>query len=170
MSDFDVVVPSVLAVVAQAAQARCQSLVVGDDGPRFAKASQILSGIKAETADAAQRADAPLVAICAVRLRGIFDQQQIVAFGDLRQRIEIAGLAVEMNGKDRPRPGSDRPFDLFRVEIVCHGVDVDENGSCTDVADGPACADPSMRSCNNLCRRGECRTLPAPNAAPTCRC
>ena len=57
VADLDVMVPSVLSVVAQAADAGRDRGIVGNDGPCLAECTQVLAGIEAKAADAADRAD-----------------------------------------------------------------------------------------------------------------
>ena len=84
VTDFDVIVPAVLSVVAEAADAGGDGVVIGDDRAGFAKGAEVLAGVEAEAADAADRADAAALMLGAVSLGGILDQRKAVSIGDLR--------------------------------------------------------------------------------------
>ena len=55
VANFDVIVPTVLGVVAQPADAGRQAFVTGDDRAGLSKSTQIFSGIETEAADPAER-------------------------------------------------------------------------------------------------------------------
>ena len=84
VADFDVVVSAVLGVIAEAADAGGDGVVIGDDRAGFAEGAEILARVEAETADAADRADTAALMLGTVSLGGIFDEGETVPVGDLR--------------------------------------------------------------------------------------
>ena len=74
------------AVVAQQPDAARDFLVIRHDAPPSPYAPRFLPGIEAEAARASERADAPALVARAVRLRRVFDDDEIMARGDLEKR------------------------------------------------------------------------------------
>ena len=61
------------------------------------------------------------------RLAGVVDQREAVAVGDRAQLVELARVAVDVDGDDRLRPLGDRGLDGGRVEVERPRVDVRED-------------------------------------------
>ena len=73
VSDFDVPVPPVLRMIAQAANASGHMFVIRDDRPGLTKSAQVFARIKTEAADATEGPDASFLIQRSVRLSGVFD-------------------------------------------------------------------------------------------------
>ena len=73
---------------------------------------------EAEAVDVAHRADHLPLVFGEVGLAAVFDQEQLVAVGDVAQRGHLTGVAEKMHGDDGARPGSDLGFDVRRVQRV----------------------------------------------------
>src|SRR5262249_60914977 len=79
--------------------------------------------------EAARKAHAAGFASFVVRTdsvtRVFYDGDAVLA-GDGEDRVHVAALAVKMHGQHRARVRSYVSFKLFRVEVVSHGIDIDE--------------------------------------------
>src|SRR5947208_6314548 len=95
-----------LAVVAQHLAAPRELLVVGRDGARLAARAQILPRIEAECRGMTHRPGlAPAVpslreVLRAVRLAGIFDNDEVVLGREIEDRIHVSHLPVQVHGND----------------------------------------------------------------------
>src|SRR5262245_6787715 len=93
-----------LRVVAQAPHPGGLLGIVGHDGAAFAKCTQVLSGVKAETPALANRSDGSPAITRAVSLARVFNNRDAVSPADEQQRPKVRGLAVEMYRQDRLGP------------------------------------------------------------------
>jgi hypothetical protein len=73
VSDFDVPVPSILRMIAQAANASGHVFVIRDDRPGLTKSAQVFARIKTKAADATEGPDSPFLVERTMRLGGVFD-------------------------------------------------------------------------------------------------
>src|SRR2546426_6452262 len=95
-----------LAVVAEHLAAPRQSLVVGGDGTRFAAGTQILAGVEAERRGMTHYSGlAPAVlllreVLCAVRLAGVLDDDQVIPGRQLEDGVHVGHLPVQVYGDD----------------------------------------------------------------------
>ena len=62
-----------------------------------------------------ERAGGALLVTCAVCVRGIFDDDQLVFFGDGHDGIHVRRLACEMDWNDRPGARTDLLLKVFEV-------------------------------------------------------
>ena len=69
------------------------------------------------------------------RLACILDHGQVVALGELEDRVHVDALPEDVHGHDRARPVGDRRLELRHVHVVGAGLDVDEDRRRTDVRD-----------------------------------
>ena len=119
------------AEIAQTSRVFRQAVVVDQEHAAFAGSDQLV-GVEAEAARGTKRASASAAILGAVRLRGILDDLQVVALGNLEQRIHVHRVAVDVHRHDRPRPGRDARFDLGDVHRPRQRVAVDHDwpGAC----------------------------------------
>ena len=98
------------ALVAQALEQAPVLLGVGDDDAALA-GGHLLVRIEGEDRRHAVTAYRLALVLGAERLAGVVDQRQPVLVGDLLDRLELAGIAEDVDRQDRLRPGRDRRFD-----------------------------------------------------------
>ncbi len=89
----------------------------------------LLVGVEREHGEMAVRADRRASVLGPQRLAGVLDQDERVALAELSQRVELAGVAEDVDGHDRLRPLCDRRFDRARIEVQRLRIDVGEDGS-----------------------------------------
>src|SRR5262245_53469910 len=105
-----------------------QIFVLTHDRSRITVRAEVLAWIKTEArrmSEGTRALSAPCRAVC---LGGVLDHFQMVPASDLENRIHVAGLAVEMHGKDGARPRGNGGFDLFGIDHERVFLDVDEDG------------------------------------------
>ena len=90
-------------MVAQAAAARGDLVVVGDHGAAVAHDREVLRGIEGEDAGAAEGADLLALPGGAVRLRAVFQHPHAQPRGQCAHGVEVGGLAIEVHGHDADR-------------------------------------------------------------------
>jgi len=137
-ADVFVHIGAALAVVAEDfEQLRLFGIVAGHHSA-VAEAAEVLAREEREAAVVADRADAAALVLRTDRLAGVFDDDEVVLFGDRHDRVHIGGLAEEVDRNDRL--GARRHFflDLRRIDVVGRRVDVGEDRRRADPDD---CAD-----------------------------
>ena len=91
------------ALAAQGAADVGEVVVVGDDHPAFA-GGDLLVGVEAEDAGAAEGADGSLAAgdgdASAEAFAGVFDEHQLVLLGELFELDHSAGMSEDFDGDD----------------------------------------------------------------------
>jgi len=110
----------------------------------IAEGGEIFGGIEAEGGQIAERSSRGFSPGCAEGLSSIFDEKQIVAFGEGGEGVPVGALAVEVDGQDgfdlrRGRGvlmGGDAGFDRFGGEVEGDGVDVGQKGLGSAAEDG----------------------------------
>ena len=102
------------AIIAQHADAVGDFWVVGRDRAAIAHGAEILARIKAPGHGIAMRAEALAFVSRTMGLGGIFEYVKPVFAGDLNDRIQIRGLAIEMHRQKDTRPRGDRRLDAGR--------------------------------------------------------
>ena len=86
---------------------RRATFVVGRDGAGFTAGAQILAGVEAERRGAAHGSGLAPAALLlrevfrAVRLAGVLDDDQVVAGGQLQDRVHVGHLPVQVDREDR---------------------------------------------------------------------
>jgi hypothetical protein len=115
-------------VVAQEPHAARDCGVVGHDRAALAVRAEVLAGVEAEAAGARERPDAATLVECAVRLRRVLDDDEIVALGYFVHGVHVRRLAVEVDGDDGARALGHGALQLCGVEVVGDGVAVHEDG------------------------------------------
>lgn len=83
--------------------------------------------MEAEHAHVAKVADGPAVDCDAEGMRCVVDEPQVVAAGDIGQCIKLAGMAVNVHGQDRRRPGRDGRLNRVRIEGIVIRFDIHED-------------------------------------------
>ena len=129
------VILPLLAPVAQHADPLGEVLVVGDHHAALAAGPEVLPGIEAEAAHVADGAHAPALVLRAVGLGSIFDDDEVMAAGDVQDGVEIRGLAMQVHRQDRLGAVGDRRLDLGDVHVEGVGVNVDEHRAGAGVVD-----------------------------------
>ena len=81
----------------------------------------------------------------AVRLRGIFDHDQSVPPGDFHDRVHVGGLTVKMHRQDRLRARRDRSLNRSGIHGERSGIDIDQHGLRSGIADRGDAGDKSKR-------------------------
>ena len=115
-----------LPVVAQHPDFLCKLFIVGRNRARFSASAQVFSWIEAKCGRAAHRAS-PLPTIlllrkvfCTVGLASIFDDDQVVSLGKLKDGTHVRHLAVQVHGND----SCNRSSRLFVEQFLGHTVEV----------------------------------------------
>jgi hypothetical protein len=83
---------------------------IRNDRSAFSRCNQ-LAGLKAECSQISHRTGAVTFPHCAVRVRAIFDDFQIVLLGDAQDFVHVSEAHAQMNGKNRLRLRSNGLFD-----------------------------------------------------------
>src|ERR1035437_5862769 len=135
-----VAVPGVLADAVQGEQQHSlrQPWRVGCDHAAFT-CRHVLSGVKTERHSVASRPQFSGAYMMAPILRsrgmcGIFNYRKIVPAGKGPDALHVAGQSSQMNGKDRPRPGSNALRNRVGIDIAI-GTNVSQNWSRPQVQD-----------------------------------
>ncbi len=110
--------------------------VAGDDHAGVAVGAEVLGRIEAETAHTAETAGALALVLGAERLGSVLDEDQVVALGDVPERLHVGALAEQVDDEDGAGARRDLVLDLERVEVVGERVDVAEDGAGAGAADG----------------------------------
>ena len=76
--------------------------LIADDRPALAIGTEVLAGIETETTEIADRSRAAAFVFSAMRLRRVLDDDEVVAAGNLHNRIHISHQAVQVDWQDRP--------------------------------------------------------------------
>ena len=72
---------------------------------------------------------------------------------DLHHGVHVGGLAVEMHDHDRLRPLSDGGFDLFGIDVVSPGIDINPDGLRAGERDRARAGDEGARWGDDLVAR-----------------
>ena len=153
VADFVVVIADGGAVFAQGSSAGGLGGVVHDERTAFATCAKVLAGIEAESGHEAEGACDLAVVFRAVGLGRVFDQGDIVFLTNRKQRVHIAGVAVEMNRHEGFGARGDGLFDALGVDAAGLVVDININRTGTDVGNGPACGNKGLGRGNNFIAR-----------------
>ena len=100
-SQLRVMVLDVTAVVAKCPTTLRHTIVLGCHGPGIPKGPQILAGVEAKRGGRTPVTHRRPCLTCAVGLGGVFDDRQIVPFGNRGDRSHRRGLPVKVNGQQR---------------------------------------------------------------------
>src|SRR5579859_8041061 len=106
------VVLPILPPVAQHSYRACIFGVIRGNSTPLAIGSEILARIKTEAGHVSDTSHWPPFVLRPMRLSGILDHNQLVPSRNIHDWIHVGWLAVEMNRKDRFRPGGDGGFNL----------------------------------------------------------
>ena len=99
----------------------------GRDRAALAAGAEVLAGIEAEAAHFAEGPGPHAAAFGAMGLRRVLDDGEPVPPRDLRDRVHVGEPAVQVHGKEGPRPRRDRRLDRGRVHRPGHRIDVHED-------------------------------------------
>src|SRR5207237_5099810 len=112
-----------------------QLVVVGGDDSTFA-GGEILARLEREGAHVADGAGGAIVERCAVGVGGVFDNGEVVLFGNRHDRVHVGDLPGEMDGDDGAGAGGNGRFDRARVDVEGFEVDVGEDRDGVGFDDG----------------------------------
>ena len=115
------------AAVAQERDPSRQFRIIADDSTGLAISPEVLARVETEAAEIADRARAAAAPFCAVRLRRVLDDNELVPARDGHDRIHVGHLPVKMHRQNDFRPGRDRCLDLRRVHRPGVGIDIHED-------------------------------------------
>ena len=103
-----------------------QILVAAQNRPALARV-QVLGCLEAEAARLPVRAQLSAAPFAQVRLAGIFEYRNIVACGDGKNGVEIAGVPAQVHRNDGPGSRRNGGLDLARVHLERLRIRVHEN-------------------------------------------
>src|ERR1700728_3064930 len=109
--------------------------IVGDDGAAFSRRNQ-LTRLKAERAEIANGASAFPLPHAAMRMRAIFNNFQIMFFGDAHDFVDIGEAHTEVDGENSFSLRSDRFLNQLRIQTISIGIDVHEDWNCVHQENG----------------------------------
>lgn len=127
-------VHAVAALVAEGAAHRGEVGVVGDDHAAFA-GGDLFVGVEAEDSAEAEGADLAFSGCAAEAFAAVFDEGEVVFFGECFLGVHAGGVAEGFDGDDGFGAGGDGAAEAGDVEVVGFGVDVDEDGFGADEED-----------------------------------
>jgi hypothetical protein len=133
-----VAVPVALAPVAEPPQPGCELRLAHQEGPPVAEGTEVLGRVERQRSARTQGPRRATFVARAMGLARVLDDRDRTGPGTGQDRFHVRGLAVEMHGKDRPRPGRDRLGDRVRVEVQRLRVHVHEDRSRARGEDGQA--------------------------------
>ena len=142
-------------------------LVVRRDHPALA-GRHLLVRIEGEHRVDAVRADPAALVLRSERLAGVLDQHEAVLLAQLAQRVELAGIAEDVDRDDPLRPLGDRGLDGGRVEVHRPLVDVGEDRRRPLVDEAVGRGDERVRRRDHLVALLEARRSRRAGAAPRC--
>src|SRR6266850_2593029 len=149
-----VMIAAGLAAVAQPTQPIGQRAVVGEDRTAVAEGAKVLRGVEAEGARGAEAAHRSSGGGREMRVTTVFDDGQVVARRDGRNRGHVGGLSVEMHRENRARPRSDRVRDAFGIDRQTRRVDVGEDRTRAGHQDRERAVRGGQRRRDHLVARG----------------
>src|SRR5437868_7980773 len=118
-------------VVAQSAEPGCQVGVVSGNRAGITKCAQVFPRIKAETGGGTEAADAAPIKICAMRLSGIFNQNDPFIVTNLFQFTHAQRLAVKVYGDHSTTMGTNGVGKRVQVHLPSRFVCINKNRACT---------------------------------------
>src|ERR1043166_5429317 len=111
--------------------------IVGHERAAFTIGSKVLPRIEAKARHFTKRPDLATVVESAMRLRGIFDHRQSMLPRNHQNGVEINGVSIKVDGKNRLCARANGPFNSSRIEVVCLRIDINVDGPRPDVRNGP---------------------------------
>src|SRR6185369_489916 len=124
--------------------------LIGRNDRSTLKRIEYLGGMKTEYRKIAEVGDAVAMNIHPEGMTGIIDHMESVGIGDCLDCLEITGVSVDVDRKDRRGFGGYCGFDLLRVEIEAVGFDVAKNRGNPVPVQGMGCCHKTERGGNNL--------------------
>src|SRR5262245_18438709 len=99
-------------MIASHARARGEIVVIRSKRARIAIRADVLAWIETEDSRVAEIADAYAAIFRTMRLRRIFQHEQVVAFSYLQNRVHLRRLAIQMYRNDGARVRRDSLLDF----------------------------------------------------------
>jgi hypothetical protein len=134
----DVLVLVMLSVLAKRACRACDPFVIGHERACVAERAEVLRRIEAECGGAADGARSQAVAVCAVRLTRVFEDDKL-AIGAPRGYVgdaaHVGHLTVHVNRQEESRARSHGGLRCLDVEVVVLLGNIDRNGDSTRLHD-----------------------------------
>src|SRR5271165_3195466 len=124
-------------------------VIVGGDHAALARGHDFVS-VKAETGTRPDRPHRSGLVLRSVRLCRIFDYVNFVLLRQLKNRVHVYRMTVQVDGDDRARPRGYLPLDSSNINIEGFFVTIDKNGSRTAITNGVCSRDKRQRRNNHL--------------------
>ena len=125
-----------VSALSQGLDAFDEFFVVRRDGAAVAVGAEVFRRVETEGRGEAESAREFAAVGRAVRLRRVFEDEEVAARGDFVDAADVGGLAVEVDGDDGARARRDGRFERGGVERERVGVYVGEDGDGARVEDG----------------------------------
>jgi hypothetical protein len=151
------------AVIARAAQALGEGVVIGDNGAGIADGAEILGGIKAEAAGAAKSAAHAGAQPRAVGLGAVLDDFESMLCSEGADGVHAANFAEEVGHADRAGPGSERRGEAGWVHVEGFELGFDEYGPVSGPDDGKDRGNVGVRRHEDIAARGQVEGLEGEN-------
>ena len=123
------------AVDAEGEGAAFNFIVIGEDEATVAGGTEVFGYVEADSGGDAEVAGVDAVLAGVDYLGGVFEDDEIVFFGDLVDGGHVGELAEEVDGEDRFGFGGDGGFDEGGVDVEGGGVDVDHDRDGAEMGD-----------------------------------
>jgi len=134
VSNFIVVVSlAAHSVDPEAEAAAVDFVVVGKNHSAIAGGTEIFGDVEANSGGFAEVAGVNAFVVAVDVLGGIFENDEVVFFGDCLNGFNIDHLSEEVDGHDRLGFLSDGGFDLGGIDAHRFAVDIDEDGGCAEL-------------------------------------
>lgn len=133
--------PAVGAIVVDDFGAGDERRVVDDDGAALPAGGEVLGLVKAEAADVADGAEGLAFVRGGQGGSGVFDDGQVVLFGQAHDGVHVACYASVMDRDDHARFGGDGGFDLGVIHVHASLFDVDHDRRGTPENKSVDCGD-----------------------------
>ncbi len=124
----------IAALVAETAAHVGELAIVGDDHAAFA-GGDLLVGIEAEDAAAAEGSDFAFFVAAAEAFAGVFDEGDFVAGCELGEIVHAGGIAEGFDGEDGFGFRRDRLLGFLHIHVERGAFDIDEDGGRADHLD-----------------------------------
>src|SRR5208283_3285401 len=123
-------------VIAHAANGQFDVGAIGNEGATVAKGAEIFLDDEAGANRVAEFALLEAAAVSVDGLGVIFNDPELVLFGDGADGLHVGAMAVEMHGNDADGARRDGGFDLRGIDIVGDRVGIDEHSFAAGNPDG----------------------------------
>ena len=151
VADFIVVIAfSAHSVDAEAEASAVDFIVVGEDHSAITSGPEVFGDVEADSGGFAEIAGVGAFVVAVNVLRRIFEDHQIVLFGNGLDGGDINHLSEKVDGEDRFGFGGDGGFDLCGIDAHGFPVDIDEYRGCTELDNNFGSCDECESRCDDL--------------------